>query len=85
MAERELDQPGMAAIERAEQMHGVGEVARGVRPAGGGEVERMAMPGKPEVGDARRLSISNIQHRSLDCLMDRHCSLTPVLAGAGDT
>ena len=85
MAQRQLDQPGVAAVERAQQMDRIGEVARRRRAARGGEAQRMAVPGKPDLGDPRRLSISNVQHRSLDCLKDRHCSFTPVLAGAGDT
>ena len=83
MTERQLDQAGMTAVERAQQMDRVGEVARCLRPARGGEAQDMVMTGKPDLGDPRRLSISNVQHRSLDCLKDRHCPFTPVLVAAG--
>ena len=75
--QRQLDQPGMAAVELAEQVDGVGKVAGGVRAGRGEQGGELRMACRTRVGDARELRLDDASLVALDCRVRRHFLVSP--------
>ena len=82
MVKRQLEQPRVTPVDVAQQMHRVGEVARGMAPAPLGQRQRMAMPRQPDRRDPEQLTFRHRHVIPLQRRIARHTESLSTQTGA---
>src|SRR4051812_11590636 len=77
---RDFDQPGIAAVETAQQMHGIGKVASRMRSCRLQQRGEVRMARAPVARDAYEMRLGNADRLALNGPVDRHS--VPSLARA---